>query len=314
MIYVQMGGRLGNQLFSYAVARRLQLKYYPNERLILDYHYLANEGSPEDAWVDGLADFNVSDYSLHQKNGVMLFEGSLSQKLVSAGYYLGLRKFNRYQMNEEFEYEKKWSGVLNKLGVYWYRTGYINLTPSQKKDKLVSGRLEDPRYFIDIRELLIKEFTPKRPALKKNEELYEAASNPESVCVSIRRGDFESNPEVKKLHGVCNKEYYLKAISLMRSKYRNPHFLIFSDDIGWARNNIQIPDAPVYYESGNDPVWEKLRMMKSCNNFIISNSTFSWWAQWLSTNPNKTVIAPSRWFNNGFKSALIEETMFKINV
>ena len=314
MIIVQMGGRLGNQLFNYAAARSIQLKMYPNEDIAFDFGYLSREGTPQDGWVNGLEFFKTINYRLYKKDGVMLHAGSPLQKVVCCAYYAGLRKYSRFQMREEYEYEKKWSNVLNSAGVYWYRTGYIELTYSKAHDKLMSGRFEDPKYFNEIREDLLEELKPKYPELDKNAELYSIIDSQNSVCVSVRRGDFESNPSFKKLHSVCTRQYFERAINKIREIIDNPVFILFSDDVAWAKENIVIPGAEVYSEKGDDPVWEKLRMMSRCNHFIISNSSFSWWSQWLSVRNSKIVVAPNRWFNNDYSSPLIEEDMLRVSV
>ena len=123
---------------------------------------------------------------------------------------------------------------------------------------------------------------------------------------SFRLGyyDFKnSNIKNKCFYGTfesCTPEYFEEAIKIMQKKVPKAKFFIFSDDVEWCKKNMKFP-KDTKFETGTDPVWEKLRMMYSCKHFIISNSTFSWWAQYLSRNKEKIVIAPDRWTNDSYK-------------
>ena len=132
----------------------------------------------------------------------------------------------------------------------------------------------------------------------ENEKLYKKITESESVCVTIRRGDY-LNDTFRNDFYLCTPKYFIEAMRIMKSRVPNAKFFIFSDEPEWCKENIPFP-FECEYESGIDPVWEKFRLMYSCKHFIISNSTFSWWAQYLSRNKNKVVIAPNKWRNGSY--------------
>ena len=84
----------------------------------------------------------------------------------------------------------------------------------------------------------------------------------------------------------------------VKEKVENPVFYIFSntpEDIAWIKEHYDFSEYNVEYVDLNNPDYEELRLMYSCKHFIISNSTFSWWAQYLGEYENKVVVAPSEW-------------------
>ena len=318
MIYLEMYGRAGNQLFRYATARAIQHKYYPNEEIVINFQQVEEEHKVDSTYINILDDFCVSEYKKYDgKDKPIKKESSFIQKLIGGVYYIGLRKFAPDQMNEQYKYQMKWHKILNWVGIYWYRTGYIPLTKSKAKNKFLSGNFESPEYFEEIKNIIKKEFRTNHELVTKNQELYSIIQSSNSICVSVRRGDFMSNDQkyedIKKLHGICKSDYFVSAIERAKELVDNPTFIMFSDDIEWVKNNIKA-DVPTYYEDGTDEIWEKLRLMSMCKHFILSNSTFSWWAQYLSDNENKIVICPDRWFNNDYISPLIEKDWIKITL
>jgi len=116
----------------------------------------------------------------------------------------------------------------------------------------------------------------------------------ESVCVHVRRGDY-----VKlKWNEACSYGYYERAIKFMKEKLTSPLFYFFSnthDDIEWIKSNWEFQDANIKYVDLSNPDYEELRLMYSCKNFIIANSSFSWWGAYLAGNKDKIVCAPSKW-------------------
>ena len=305
-------GRLGNQLFTYAYVRQLmEKKSLDNYSIIANFTRTAG-GEICEGFTDSLCHFNVKPYSKEDVHLVMHY-GSLLQRMA----FLVYEVFLRIGLLRRFEAFSEW--------VYKWLDGYdIYLSsPADKARTLndikpcssvfVRGFFQDSKNFDDIRPVLLEEFTPRYPALNQNRELYDVAARDGSVCVSIRCGDFMSS-QYKKDYYVCTPRYFQEAISIMKSRVKQPIFIFFSDDIEWVKNNIAVENVPCYYESGQDPVWEKLRLMYSCHHFIISNSTFSWWAQYLGRREDKIVVSPSQWYANPeWHSCLIEKSFVLVN-
>ncbi|WP_251869421.1 alpha-1,2-fucosyltransferase [Enterococcus italicus] len=316
MLFVEMYGRLGNQMFRYAMARSIQLKYYPEDNIIINFNNLKGPNIlVDDSFRNELINFQINEYKIYEKKGKVLFnETTFFQKFIFLIFKLKIGSIKERNMTNVIRKTNRLSTVLNKCGIYWSYLGYQKPLKSKFKNKFISGNFESSQYFNDIKPILKKEFTPKKNILSHNIELMEKIQTTNSVCLSVRRGDFVQDKNLAEIHSVTSIHYFEEAMNVILNKIDNPVFFIFSDDVEWVKKNIDFKDYEVYSEIGNDPVWEKLRLMYSCKNFIISNSTFSWWAQYLSDNDEKLVICPSKWFNSDYVGDLIEDDFITIEV
>jgi len=161
----------------------------------------------------------------------------------------------------------------------------------------VEGVFQSEKYFKDFENEIRQGFTFKTQPNAENKVLLNEIQSVNAVSLHIRRGDYVSNSETQKTHGVCSLEYYERTIDLISSKVESPHFFLFSDEPEWVQQNLSIhhPFTVITHNSGANS-FEDMRLMSNCQHNIIANSSFSWWGAWLNVNKNKTVIAPKEWF------------------
>ena len=172
-------------------------------------------------------------------------------------------------------------------------------TLEAKNNVLLDGYWQSEKYFVDIKEILRREFIVKYQQNSESQKFADFIRSTQSVSVHVRRTDYLENPLTNQIHGTCNQDYYDRAVSYISDRISNPHLFVFSDEPQWARDNLKY-DFPTTIVDCNDASrnYEDLRLMSSCKHNIIANSSFSWWAGWLNLNPNKIVIAPQNWFND----------------
>lgn len=298
MIQLKICGRAGNQFFQYSAVFAYMKKNNIQEKLHISFEELEKRKTDNESFFDCLKDFNVESYETIEKIQMTKF-----QKVLDFLYRANLkvfrefkRKLNKPMTKKQYEIlDKIWHKILNKNGLYYYMPTNSEFYPSKNKNIIFYGTFESEKFFDDVKQDILKRFIPKKGKKTENLTTYDIIQKSNSVCVTIRRGDFLIE-KFKKDFFLCDSKYFEKAIKIMNEKVENPQYVVFSDDIEWCKNNMKFPENTIY-ESGKDEIWEKIRLMYSCKHFIISNSTFSFWAQFLSRNEEKIVIAPAKWNN-----------------
>ncbi len=116
----------------------------------------------------------------------------------------------------------------------------------------------------------------------------------DSICLNVRRADYVDLPASINTHGFIGREYYERGINLIAPNLKNPHIFITSDDIEWCRANLQFdyPSTLLGHEHKGLKFGNYLTLMSRCKHFLIPNSSFAWWAAWLSSSPEKLSFVP----------------------
>lgn len=260
MIELILYGGLGNQLFEYAFARAKQLET-GDKALIINTYLFENF-----QFEDSLKYFDIPEDIVFIKKPRRLIRSisELHRLIGHEGVYR----------------------LLSPLGGYIWRVNKYKQIECKKKYNIIYGYFQAERFFSQYSEKIKHELRVKKISFASS--FYDKIVGSDSVCIHIRRGDYCQQNLI-----ICDLVYFKKAITLMKRKLDNPQFFVFSDDINWVKDNLNISGLNYVDEKGKD--YEELSLMCQCKHFIISNSTFSWWAQYLSENPDKVVVAPAKW-------------------
>lgn len=281
-----MGGGIGNQLFMYAASRALSLRH--QARLILDVGDFMIDHEYQRVWM-------IDDAFHIQSDGIIDPKGRTSRKIV--------RGFLQ---------------VVDKLNTPLFKR-YIEKRPSSFDQSLskqahkvleIVGNWQSERYFYDFRDQILKDLRFKVNVPVCTEEILCSIKNVHSaVCVHVRTYCDMKDPAKRK---IVDKSYLESAMEFVSQRDDEARFFVFADQF----EGLSIPErfadrchyVDIHCNLGNQGGLLDLFLMTHCKHFIVANSSFSWWACYLSQNhwgafgeSNRIAVFPAKnTLNNDF--------------
>lgn len=296
MIYAELAGGLGNQMFIYAFARALGLRC--GEPVTLLDRQDWRDGAPAHT-VCALEALNLSpEVKILAEPGFakthLPRQNAAKALMIKAEQRQGLlaRDWNQW--------ERRWAPLLNLLGVHFATDGYVPVRRGPAKDFLAWGYFQGEAYFADFAPTIRAELRAKTEPAGAEADKIRGAAWP--VAVHLRRGDY-CKPENEILQ-VCTPVYYARAAAAVAQAHPDATLFVFSDDIDWAKEHLDTAGLPAVFMPRGDAVGD-MNLMALCRGFILSNSTYSWWAQYLAV-PDRQVWAPDRWYAHTKQTALYQ--------
>ncbi len=156
---------------------------------------------------------------------------------------------------------------------------------------VIDGYFECHQYFDEYRNDLIKQLQPNYKLDKEVLEMIDEIENSNSIAVHIRKGDF------KQFGRLIDDIFYEESISFIKSKYKNPHFYILTEDSDVKSKYRDIKNTTLINFNSKHKYIDEWYVLSKCKHHIIANSTYSWWASYLGTFENKEIIIPKiEWY------------------
>ena len=181
---------------------------------------------------------------------------------------------------------------------------YQSLIPdaneSIKKCLVLSGYFQSPMFFENYKETIINMM-----CIRQLQEKVFLKTNKTTICMHFRLGDYK---EIQHIHPIMPLEYYENSLYYLTENIKNTELCVlwtchspdkedvkkdYISELCKKFSSVTFEELPI---CDND--YEELLLMSLCNHFIIPNSTFSWWAAYLSNQENKIVCYPETWFGH----------------
>ena len=265
MLIVKVWGGIGNQLFQYVFGQYLRYKtgqivYYD------DSSYVSNDKlrNSELRALDADTRFN-NDCTFSRYRGVQ-------NRLLRLLFQLNPHHHFIQEFKDEIPAE------FDAAHIYFFQ-----------------GYWQDVKYYEWIKEH-VSGFELRAKTVPEGLKDIESSiiGTKESVSLHVRRGDYFA-PQNVGIYGVCDVDYYERALLQITKGNKEMEVFVFSDDIEWVQKNIHFSMPYTIVPNYDVPQFVYIELMSKCKHHIISNSPFSWWGAVINEDKEGVVFCPSRW-------------------
>jgi hypothetical protein len=259
LIYQQLSGRLGNQLFQWAYSHQLNLRY---KAKIVPFH--------------------------DKNHSIIGYEGNLEALIKPCSHletpkqihFFGflLKVFDKLRSS----YPRMAKRIEPVCGILRATNHFEISLPGKKRPRMVTGFFVNWQSLTGIEEILFSELT----------EAFKDVRTPPGMprdyqVIHVRRGDFLA---LKDSYGILHPDYYYTNADKKLATY------LCTDDTEMAQdiqNRINV--QKVFGPDDLSPV-EAMKLMANASLLLMANSTLSWWAGFYCSKKGGKVVIPQPFY------------------
>jgi hypothetical protein len=289
MKIIKVTGGFGNQLFQYAFYLALHNKF--NESVYLDSLDMGNYCLHNGFELENIFKIKANYCTAEQRSQVRKDSNVFSKLLTKFNNTFGMNKNYVLELkSEHFTYNEKNFGEQNTpiyYKGYWQHEKYLAGVEEELKSRLAFPEFENAQN-IELADFIVKHNT---------------------ISLHVRRGDYVQH---KAFGGICDLSYYQRAVEKIKKQVEKPIFIVFSDDIKWCKDNLNLEGVKFVDWNTGDNSFRDMQLMSLCKHNIIANSSFSWWGAWLNNNADKVVICPDKWVHYSDSTGVLPSGWIKV--
>jgi hypothetical protein len=268
-IVVRLAGGLGNQLFQFAAALSIvQRKNLLFSNILLDTRFLASYEAKHVCEIGFMSKLFL---------GVQVAPQLPTRASIASRFRLAKiidKKLGSFELISSVSH-------LNKACTNLDSTSTIVLDGYFQDPDIIFSKEERNRIYTSL-------------IMERRSLIEQVMIGSLTIGIHIRRGDYITSQSAAKVFRNISMKYYDEALQKLR---RGQKVLVFSDDRELSAfyatkiGGIDVRNLKLTLQ-------DEFCLLMACDDHIIANSTFSWWASYLGHKSAGRVISPKCWYHD----------------